>query len=108
MNIVDSNEVLEKLIEDNEMVLVYFGGENCGVCRAMKPKVEEILKNYPKVKGVQVEVEKSLQVSVKYNIFTIPGILLFIDGKETIREARNISIIDLNSKISRYYKLFFE
>jgi thiol-disulfide isomerase/thioredoxin len=105
---VDSNEVLEKFIEDNEMVLVYFGGENCGVCRAMKPKVEEILKNYPKVKSVQVEVEKLLQVSVKYNIFTIPGILLFIHGKEAIREARNISIIDLNSKISRYYKLLFE
>lgn len=108
MNMVDSNEVLEKLIEDNEMVLVYFGSENCGVCRAMKPKVEEILKNYPKIKSVQVDVEKSLEVSALYNIFTIPGILLCIKGKETIREARNISIIDLNNKISRYYKLFFE
>jgi hypothetical protein len=47
-------------------------------------------------------------VAVNYNMFTIPGILLFIEKKETIREARNISIIDLNSKISRYYKLFFE
>jgi thioredoxin-like negative regulator of GroEL len=105
---VDSNEVLEKLIEDNEMVLVYFGSENCGVCSAMKPKLEEILKNYPKVKSVQVDVEKLLEVSALYNIFTIPGILLFIEGKETIREARNVSIIDLNNKISRYYKLFFE
>ena len=108
MNMVYSNEVLEKLIEDNEMVLVYFGSENCGVCRAMKPKVEEILKNYPQIKSIQVDIEKSLQVSVKYNIFTIPGILLFVEGKETIREARNISVIDLNIKISRYYKLFFE
>ncbi|MDF2673684.1 MAG: hypothetical protein K0R09_1949, partial [Clostridiales bacterium] len=32
----------------------------------------------------------------------------FIEGKETVREARYISIIDLNSKISRYYKLFYE
>lgn len=108
MKIIDSNEALEKLLKDNEMVLVYFGSENCGVCNAMKPKVEKILESYPQISSVQVDVEKSLKVSAAYSIFTIPGILVFIEGKEAIREARYISIIDLELKISRYYKLFLD
>jgi len=108
VDIVDSNEVVKELINSNKMVLVYFGSKTCGVCVAMKPKIEEILKIYPKIKSVQVDVEKSIQVSVAYDIFTIPAILVFIEGKETIREARYISMQDIEGKISRYYDLIFE
>jgi len=106
--IANSNEMIEDLINKNDMALVYFGSKTCGVCIAMKPKVEEILKNYPKIKSVEVDVEESLKVSASYNIFTIPAILLFVEGKETIREARYISIQDLEGKISRYYDLMFK
>ncbi|MBU5675409.1 thioredoxin family protein [Alkaliphilus sp. MSJ-5] len=108
MNIVDSNEVIKKLINSNKMVLVYFGSKTCGVCSAMKPKVDEVLKIYPKIKSIQVDVEKSMQLSATYDIFTIPAILVFIEGKETIREARYISMQDIEGKISRYYDLIFE
>jgi thioredoxin-like negative regulator of GroEL len=103
-----SKDVIEQLINCNEMVLIYFGSEDCGVCKAMKPKVEEILKAYPKIKSLQVNVEKSLEVSAAYNVFTIPVILLFIEGKEVIREARHISIQEVDSKIERYYNMLFE
>jgi thioredoxin-like negative regulator of GroEL len=108
MNIADSNEAIEKLINDNEMVLAYFGSENCSVCSAVKPKVEEVLKNYPKIKSVEVDVEKSVRAAAAYNVFTIPVVLVFIDGKETIREARHISIQDIDHKVARYYSMLFE
>lgn len=108
MNMIDSNEAIEKLVKDNEMVLVYFGSSNCNVCNVMKPKVEMLLKDYPKIKSAQVDVEKSLEVSAAYNIFTIPAILVFIEGKEIIREARHISIQDISNKMDRYYNMLFE
>jgi thiol-disulfide isomerase/thioredoxin len=108
MNMVDSNVVIEKLINNNEMVLIYFGSESCGVCGVMKPKVEEILKNYPSIKNIEVNVEKSKKIAALYNIFTIPGILVYIEGKEIIREVRHISLQDINSKIERYYNMLFE
>ncbi len=40
--------------------------------------------------------------------FTIPGILLFVEGKESIREARHISVQDIDNRISRYCSLLFE
>lgn len=108
MNMANSNEAIEELINNNDMVLVYFGGNNCNVCVALKPKVQELLKNYPKIKSAQVDVEKSLAVSAAHNIFTIPVVLVFIEGKEIIREARHISIQEINTKIERYYNMFFE
>ncbi|NMB06886.1 MAG: thioredoxin family protein [Tissierellia bacterium] len=107
MKIVNSNEVLDKLINEEEMLLVYFGNETCSICVDMKPKVLEILKKYPKIKAVEVKVDDSLKIARKHNIFTIPGILLFIDSKETIREARYISLEDIDDRISRYYNMFY-
>lgn len=108
MNLVSSKQVIEDLINKNDMVLLYFGSENCSVCNVMKPKVGELLKEYPNIKSAQVNVEKSLGISASYNIFTIPGILVFIEGKEIMREARHISIQEMEGKIERYYSMLFE
>lgn len=108
MDMINSNEVNEDLIKNNEMALVYFGGNNCGVCTAMKPKVQELLKHYPKIKSGEVDVEKSVSLAAAYNVFTIPVILLFIEGKEVIREARHISLQDIADKLERYYNMFFQ
>lgn len=108
MNLINTNESINKIINENEIVLIYFGSESCNVCKALKPKAEEILKGYPRIKSIEVDVEKSLSAASAYNVFTIPAILVFIDGKETIREARYISIQEIDNKISRYYNLLFE
>ncbi len=108
MDIIKNNEDLNKLINENDMLLIYFGSNSCSVCHAMKPKVEQLLGKYPKIKGVSVIVENSVELSAKYTVFTIPVIILFIQGKETIREARIISMENLEQKISRYYELFYD
>lgn len=108
MNYIKSNEELKNIKEKNSMVIVYFGSEVCGVCTALKPKIEEMLKSYPNIKSVQVDADISPEMAAANNIFTIPGILLFIDGKEAIREARFISVPDIENKISRYYEMYFE
>lgn len=99
---------LYELIEANKMVLVYFGSNNCNVCVNIEPKIERMLKKYEKVKYVHVDVNESVEITAQNNIFTIPAVLVFINGKETIREARFISIEILSEEISRYYNLLFE
>ncbi|WP_139904479.1 thioredoxin family protein [Clostridium thermarum] len=105
MDKLDSKVAVAQLIKENEIVLLYFGSESCNVCTAIKPKVQEILKAYTKIIGAEVDVEKSMEVAAAFNIFTIPALLLFIEGKEILREARHISIGDIDSKIERYYKM---
>lgn len=108
MEFIDSKEAIEELINNNEMVLLYFGSNSCNVCNVMKPKLEEILRYYPKIKSYQVDVEKSLEISAAHNIFTIPAILVFIEGKEIIREARHFSMQDIDSRVNRFYTMIFE
>ena len=105
---LDSIELIEEAIKKDEMVLVYFGSESCGVCVDLKPKVIGLLEKYPKVKTIYVDMAKSHNIGISYNFFTMPGLLLFVEGKESLREARHISIDDLEMKMSRYYDMIFE
>lgn len=108
MKTVNSMEELNRLKNNSSMLLMYFGGESCGVCKDMLPKVECMLERYPGIKAIKIEIEGSSELAASYNVFTIPVIILFIQGKETIREARIISVIGLEQKISRYYELLYE
>lgn len=107
MEVITSYENLTHLIENNDMLMIYFGSETCGVCKTMLPKVENMIKRYPNIKAVKVEADKNLKISAMFNVFTVPVILLYIQGKETIREVRIISLDNLEQKIARYCHIFY-
>lgn len=107
MEQIDSMDTIHELIENSEMLLVYFGSNSCGVCVDIKPKIVKLLEKYEKIKCVHVDVNESVDIAAQNNIFIIPAVLVFINGKETIREARFISIDNLSDKIARYYDLLF-
>ena len=107
MNTVkELNDIID-LINSKNMLLIYFSGKNCGVCKAVKPKVIELLKKFPNIVGVEVDVENSNDISAQFNIFTNPSLLIFIEGRETIRELRYLSILELEKKISRFYDMYY-
>ncbi|MGL5327640.1 MAG: thioredoxin family protein [Peptostreptococcaceae bacterium] len=107
MKIIKNNDEIIDLIENYKIVLIYFSGNNCGICKVIKSKVENILKQYPYIVSVEVKTEECIELIAQYNIFTIPGILVYVDKKETIREARYISIEELELKIDRYYNMIY-
>ena len=107
MEIITSYEKLQELIKNNDMLMIYFGSKACSVCSCMMPKVENMIKRYPNINAVMVEADKSLSLSARFNVFTVPVILLYIEGKETIREVRIISLDNLEQKIARYCQIFY-
>jgi thiol-disulfide isomerase/thioredoxin len=107
MEIVKTQQEIEQTLQGNDMVLVYFSGNHCSVCKVLKPRVNELLNKFPNIKRLEVEVENSIEISAQYNIFTVPSLLLFIEGKEVIREQRHMSLLELEDKIARYYGLFY-
>lgn len=98
------NEVQETITREG-IHLLYASRKNCGVCVALRPKVEEMVKNFPELKIYYIDLDQVPMAGGQLSIFTIPGILVFVDGKEYIREARYISIDDLEGKIRRIYNL---
>ena len=40
-------------------------------------------------------------------LFSLPILLLFVDGKETLRIGRNFDILEFKNSIHRYYNMIF-
>ncbi len=63
-------------------VFVDFWAEWCGPCRMVSPVVEELSNDYDgKVKCVKVNVDEANELASKYNIFSIPTLAIFKNGK---------------------------
>ena len=100
---------LNKLLQENPIVLAYFSGEHCNVCKAIYPKIESLVnEKFPKIKLIKLLNEKSPEVFGQNQVFSIPTIIVYFEGKEFIRKIRNFSINELEQEISKPYKLFFE
>lgn len=107
MKTVQTIEELDALTRANDMVLLYVGGRSCGVCRDLQPKLEEMIASYPEISLVKVEAEDSPLLAAHYSIFSIPALILLIQGKETMREAGIVSLGQIERKIARYRGLFY-
>lgn len=92
---------IKEVIKNNNFSFLYFGNGSCGVCTALLPKINEVLKEYPNIKTAYIEIDDIKLAMERYSIFTIPAILMYVEGKETIREARFISVDDIEKKIKR-------
>ena len=101
-------EEILKEIEENEAVMLYFWGENCNVCDALKPKIKSLLdKEFPKIKQLYINAKKNPQIASHFSVFSIPTTIIFLDKKEFIREGRNLSIMEFKEKLKRPYEIFF-
>ena len=103
------NTDIEVYINSTPAVLIYFSHEECNVCKVLKPKVITLLKNeFQKIKMMFCDTTKYPEKAAQKSIFTVPTILVFFEGKEFIRESRNISIDGLKKQIERPYSMMFE
>ncbi len=63
-------------------VLVDFYADWCGPCHAVAPTIEALSNEYAgKVKFVKVDVDANQEVASRYEIMSIPTIMLFENGK---------------------------
>jgi len=63
-------------------VFVDFWAEWCGPCRMVGPVVEELSGDYDgKIKFVKVNVDEANALASKYNVFSIPTLMIFNKGE---------------------------
>ena len=104
---INNDEQINNTIRENEMVILYFSNKVCGACEVIKTKVEKILKSYTKVKSVEIDGEENIEFAAMNDVFSFPLLILYVNGKETIRVGRNIDFLELEKSIKRYYDILF-
>ena len=69
-------------VEINEgITLVDFFANWCGPCKMLSPVLEEVAKDYPSVKFIKVDCDESPEIAARYNVMSIPTLLIFKDGQ---------------------------
>lgn len=83
-HVTDSN--FEQTIKTNKVVLVDFWANWCGPCRALAPTIVELAKEYSgKVLIGKLDVDENPQTAEKFQVFSIPTMIVFKDGQEADR-----------------------
>lgn len=107
-NTIQSLDEFNSILKEETGVLMYFSNETCNVCKVLKPQIIEMLnENYTKIPFYYVDMSLTPEISSQSGVFTIPTIVVYFDGNETIRKSRHIGIGELNKAIERPYNLIF-
>lgn len=93
-------------VSSNKAAVVYFSTPQCNVCKVLKPKLIEMLaQNFPLMNFAYVNCEEAKELAAQQNIFSVPTILFFFEGKEFIRKARYVNLDELEDELSRIYSM---
>ena len=108
MKIINSLEEINKIIKSGNAAIIYFSSKNCSVCSVLKPKIEsEVSKNFQKIEFFEIDCDKNLDLASSFGVYSAPTILFYLDGKEFLKEGRNISINSFINSIKRPYEMFY-
>ena len=78
--IVLTPENFDETLKNNERVLIDFWATWCGPCRMIAPHLEAIAKANPDIVIGKVNVDDYPELAIKYNIVSIPTILISSSG----------------------------
>jgi len=92
---------IENFILQNKSAIIFVSGLNCAVCDAVFPLVEELIKEYPSFKLLHTKANEVPELSGQYQVFTVPAILFFFNGKEVARKVRFIREEELIKEFDR-------
>jgi thioredoxin len=95
-------EEYEKLVQSAPLVLVDFSAGWCLPCKKMEPVVNEIEKEYTKVKLLKIDAGVQDDIVKQYNVEGLPVFVLYKNGKEVWRQEGVIDKKTFENAIKKF------
>ncbi len=78
-----TKENFDEVLKSDKPVLVDFWAEWCGPCRMVSPIIEDLETEYDgKAVVGKVNVDEEAELALRYNIVSIPTVMIFKNGEE--------------------------
>jgi thioredoxin 1 len=108
MKSIESLEDLNAIIKDNDFVMIYFSHDSCNVCKALKPKVTELINSeFPKIELLYANTVEHPEISGQFGVFAVPTVIQFYNQRELFRKSRNFGIDELRELIEKPYNFTY-
>ena len=95
-------EELEKIVQENKLVVLKFGAEWCGPCKILKPILEKLSNDMDNVLFTEVNVDESSEISETFGVMNIPTTIILKDGEQVERLIGLQTENNLRKKIENY------
>lgn len=93
----------KEIINSGEAVLVDFSATWCGPCKALHPILQEVSKEkIPNSRIIKIDVDKNPSASAKFNVRSVPTLILFKNGEIKWRQSGVIPAQNIINEIKKY------
>jgi len=86
----------EEIDHTQGLVLLEFGTDWCGICRALAPQVEGLVEKHPAVRHVKVEDGPGLPLGRSFRVKLWPSLVFLKDGA-VVRQLVRPSVAELKA-----------
>ena len=99
---ITHNEFKDIINNSHKLVIVDFFADWCMPCLMLTPVLEELADNMKEVKFVKINVDDNQELSRKYEVRSIPCLIIFKDGKEVDRIIGNKAKEEIEKRINNF------
>lgn len=96
-----SNEPLRTEIDAIQgPLLLEFGSNTCGICRATKPLLTEALTGYAALRHIRIEDGRGRRLGRTFGVKLWPTLIFIRDGKELARLVRPDTLAEIQNALT--------
>ncbi len=87
VTIVTSKNFEAEVLKSDKPVLVDFWASWCGPCKMVSPLIDELSEEHSEYKFCKVNVDDESALATKFNVMSIPNLVVFKNGEMTKQSA---------------------